>query len=66
MSQSLQPQTPPEETNTEPFHKADLSGTEIDVFIFLGKSIEARKEKRTPTAVLDTDPFPLQSLILLF
>jgi hypothetical protein len=39
---------PPEETNIEPFHKADLSGTEIDVFIFLGKSIEAKKKKKTP------------------
>jgi hypothetical protein len=37
---------PPEETNTEPFHKADLSGTEIDVFIFLAKSIEAKKKKK--------------------
>jgi hypothetical protein len=57
---------PPEETNIEPFHKADLSGTEIDVFIFLGKSIEAKKKKKPPTAVLYADPFPLQSLILLF
>jgi hypothetical protein len=38
---------PPEETNTEPFHKADLSGTEIDVFIFLANLLKRKKKKKT-------------------